>query len=231
MRPITLLVGPLAAASANNIALSQTPTSGTALTLAGAAVTSGIAYLTTARRVLATYGSEASARTLRITGTNSDGNPIRETVAIPVTTPGTVATVQDFLTVTEVMPLGGGWTAALTVGTNTIASSPWKMLNSPNMGSTQLTMRGSFVAGTGTFGIETTLTPLNDNANAFAGQLGNYPTPPAPDTYTVMTGRTATSQGSLDNPVVAWRAVLNNGGDTTTQIQINAIEGGVTESR
>ncbi len=129
MRSITVTVGPLAAASANAIALSQTPTSGTALTLNGALVSSGVAVMDKPRRVLLTYGSEASNRTLVVTGTgypvanSSTGPVISETLAVPSGGAGTVSTVQDFATVTSLVPAGGGWTAAVTVGTSSVASS------------------------------------------------------------------------------------------------------------
>lgn len=123
MRPIIVTVGPLAAASANAIALSQTPTSGTALTLNGALVSSGVAVLDSPRRVLLTYGSEASNRTLVVTGTDFYGMTISETLSVSSGGAGTVYTTLDYKTVTSLVPAGGGWTAAVTVGTNTIASS------------------------------------------------------------------------------------------------------------
>ena len=87
MRPIVVSVGPLANASANNIATSQTPTSGTALTLNGSLVVSGVAVLDKPRRVLLTYGNEASNRTLVVVGTNVSGNSITETLAVPPAAP------------------------------------------------------------------------------------------------------------------------------------------------
>lgn len=114
-----------AAASANNIALSQTPVSGTALTLNGSTVSGGVATLDVARRVLLTFGNEASNRTLVITGTDRSGNVQSETLTVASGASGTVGTLRDFLTVTSVLPLGGGWTAAVTLGTNAIASTPW----------------------------------------------------------------------------------------------------------
>ena len=58
----------LAAASANAIALLQTPVSGTKLTLNGAAVVNGVAVLDTQRRILLSFGNEAAQRTLAIAG-------------------------------------------------------------------------------------------------------------------------------------------------------------------
>src|SRR6516225_4930989 len=115
----------LAASSANNLATSQTPGSGTPLTLTALAGTG----LDTQRRVLLTFGSEASNRTMVITGKNSQGTVISETLSIASGAGGTVATVQDFLTVSQALPLGGGWTAAVTLGTNTVGSTAWQPVN------------------------------------------------------------------------------------------------------
>jgi hypothetical protein len=115
---VTLALG---AANAAIIAASQTPVSGTALTLVGG----GTVTLDVPRRVLLTYGNEASARTLTIAGTDRSGNSLSEILAVPSGGSGTVYTKQDFLTVTSALPLGGGWTAAVTVGTNAIGSTQW----------------------------------------------------------------------------------------------------------
>lgn len=124
MNPVRVSLNP-AAASANNIAQSQTPTSGTALTLNGSTVSGGVATLDIPRRVLLTFGNEASNRTLTVTGTDRNGNVISEILSVPSGTGGTVYTQQDLKTVTSLLPLGGGWTAAVTVGTNAVASTQW----------------------------------------------------------------------------------------------------------
>lgn len=125
MRPIVVTVGPLATADADGICLSQTPTSGTALTLDGILVVDGVAVLDTPRRVLVTFGVEASARTMVIVGTDWAGLPISETVAIASGGGATIASVLDYATVESITPAGGGFSAAVTVGTNGVAGSPW----------------------------------------------------------------------------------------------------------
>jgi hypothetical protein len=123
LRPIVVSFGPFAAASANLLAASQTPVSGVALTLATHTVDGS-----TGRRILLTYGVEASARTLVLTGTNWAGTVISETLAIPSGAGGTVKSVLDYVTLTSAVPAGGGWSAAVTLGTastDPVASSPW----------------------------------------------------------------------------------------------------------
>lgn len=123
MRPITATVGPLAAASANNIALSQTPGAAGALTLNGSLVVAGIAVLDNPRRVLITTAD--TTHTFTVTGATPTGSVISEVVG-PITT--NAYTVQDFKTVTSVT-INAAATAAVTVGTNGIASTPWVRLD------------------------------------------------------------------------------------------------------
>ena len=125
MQPRVVSVGPLVTANASNIAQSQTPTSGTALTLNGTLVAGGVAVMDTPRRGLLTPGSEASPRTLIVTGADRYGQVQSETLAIPATTTTPVQTVLDYATITKLLPAGGGWTAAATFGTSGVASSQW----------------------------------------------------------------------------------------------------------
>ncbi|MGH7747120.1 MAG: hypothetical protein ACREQ5_20550, partial [Candidatus Dormibacteria bacterium] len=118
MKPTVVLAGNLAAPSAALYMASAAPVSGTPVMLTGALPDQ-------ARRVIVTAGSEAAQRTMKITGTARNGNIISETVTIPATTAGAYQTLQDFASVTQGLPGGGGWTAAATIGTNTVASSAW----------------------------------------------------------------------------------------------------------
>lgn len=125
MRTISVTVGPLAAASANNICLSQTPNAGN-LTINGALASGGVATLDAPRRVLFTPTGNETTNTFTITGTNWSGQPISETLT------GTNATafysVLDYATVTRIA-LANNAANAITVGTNGIASSPWVRLD------------------------------------------------------------------------------------------------------
>jgi hypothetical protein len=123
LRPITATVGPLAAASANNIALSQTPGAAGALTLNGSLVVAGVAILDNPRRVLITTAD--TTHTFTVTGATPTGSVISEVLG-PITT--SAFTTQDFKTVTSVT-INGAATAAVTVGTNGIASTPWVRLD------------------------------------------------------------------------------------------------------
>lgn len=126
MRPITVTVGPLVAASANNIALSQTPLTAGALTLNGSTATGGVATLDVPRQVLFTFAANETGHNFIVTGTSGTNDVISETVA--GTTAGTKATVLSYKTVTSIT-ISAAATGALTVGTNGVADSPWVRLD------------------------------------------------------------------------------------------------------
>lgn len=198
----------LAAASANNICLSQTPTSGTALTLNGSAVSGGVATLDTQRRVLLTFGNEASNRTLVITGTRGDGAAIGETLNIASGASGTIATEQDFLTITSAMPGGGGWTAAITLGTNTVGSTGWQV---PNQHITPFEI-GIAIEGTSGTGAQIEVTQDSPLLPIAIYAQGYSQTPPIPTPF-VWAGLTGNPNaiGKINQAVAAWRLTIVDG--------------------
>ena len=134
MRPITVTVGPLASASANNICTSQSPSGAGALTLNGAVVSGGVAILDAPRRILFTDSSDTSAK-FTVYGTNAIGVSVSEVVTGP--NGGTATyTVQDFATVTKITTSAAA--SGLTVGTNGIASSWPISLDTYGMAQTSL---------------------------------------------------------------------------------------------
>jgi len=215
MIPAVVTVGPLAASNAALLAASQTPTSGTPLTLTGS-------QPDVARRILLTYGNEGAPRTLVLKGTNHTGNPISETLAVPSGAGGTVASLQDFLTVTSALPLGGGWTAAVTLGTNGVASSPWKMLD--NLVTPVNLAIGVVISGTVNFTVEYTY----DDPN---GLTYNFNQPvlviPTPWSISALASKAANTDGTLLQPAKAWRLTVNsgNGSATATGIQSGNAQG------
>ena len=128
MQPIYVTVGPLAAASANNIALSQTTAGAADLTLNGALVSGGVATLDKPRQVLITNVGNDSGITFTVYGTWIGGQTISETVQ--GTSGSTVATTLDFATVTRVAASGATSVSGVTVGTNGVAGSSWLRFDS-----------------------------------------------------------------------------------------------------
>jgi hypothetical protein len=151
MRPISVTVGPLATASANNICLTQTPTASAGFTINGALASGGVATLDTPRRVLFTPTGNESANTFMIVGTNASNMPQTEVIA------GTNATAfytnLDFKTVTSIS-LATTAAATITVGTNNVASSAWVRLDDYALSQTAIQ---ATVSGTVTYTIQQTL--------------------------------------------------------------------------
>lgn len=119
MRPVTASVGPLTAATANNIALSQTPGAAGALTLNGALATGGVATLSSPQRIKITTADTTT--TFTVVGTTPTGSLLTETL---IAVGGSAASTLDYSTVTSIK-VNQGTTAAVTVGTSGIGSTPW----------------------------------------------------------------------------------------------------------
>lgn len=187
MRPIVATVGPLVAASANNIAQSQTPGAAGPLTLNGTTVSGGIAYLDNPRRILITTADTTHIFT--VTGTTPTGAVISETVG-PITT--SAYTTQDFFTVTSVT-INGGATAAVTVGTNGVASTPWVRLD--EWASPEVSIQVD-VTGTVNFTVQGTNDDPNSPTNPVLPQ--NVTWVNSPDALAVgVTGSIRTGYGEL----------------------------------
>lgn len=119
MRPI-IVNKALAAAVANNICLAQSPGAAGNLTLNGSLVSGGVATLDTARVVGITSTGNDSGRTFTITGTDSEGKTISETLTGPNTT--TVSSTYNYATVTSIS-ISAASVGSITVGTTAVGAS------------------------------------------------------------------------------------------------------------
>lgn len=183
----------LIAANAALYAASQTPVSGTALTLTGTAAD-------TQRRALLTYGDEASNRTLLITGLNGVGITISETLAVPSGGSGTVASQQDFLSIISALPGGGGWTAAMTLGTNTVGSTPWFV---PDLWLTPflLQMATKLISGAANWTVEVTDDDPKGLIAPFQPGYNQAPPIPLPYGWTGLTNISGTASAVIATPI------------------------------
>lgn len=163
MQPIIVTVGPLAAASANNIALSQTTAGAADLTLNGSLVSSGVATLDEPRQVLITNVGNDSGITFTVYGTWFNGQTISETVQ--GTSGSSVATTLDFATVTRVAASGATSVSGVTVGTNSVAGSSWVRLDSWADAQTAIQCNAS---GTVNYTVQVTMDDPNSPTNPVA---------------------------------------------------------------
>lgn len=190
----------LAAASATNIAASQSPGAG-AITLNGSAATGGVATLDTQRRVIVTSGGNDTGITFTVSGTNQSGAPISETIA---GASGVAQTNLDFKTVTSVTHTGSV-ASTVTVGTNGVGSSPWQIVNwntDPNNIGFQVELR----SGAANFSVQYTL----DDPNNLLTGLGY----PLPINHPTVASQTATIDATFSTPIIAMRLLTNSGTGT-----------------
>lgn len=199
MRPVTVTVGPLATASANNICTSQTPTG--AFTLNGTLVSGGVATLDTPRRILFTAASNESAKTITIVGTDWNYAPQTEVITGPNATTG--YTNLDFRTVTSIT-ISAAATGAFTVGTNTIASSMWVRLDSYALGQVAIQCTAT---GTVNYTVQQT---LQDPNNPLVG-LAPYQVVWINTSDVAAVGATASIQTNYGYAPLFARVTLNSG--------------------
>jgi len=201
MRPVVVTVGSLAAANNASIAASQTPSGAGNLTLTSSTVT-----LDQPRQVLITTTSDTTARTFTVTGTTFNGAVVSETVKGPNNS--TVATNTDFATVTSIS-ISGSASAALYVGTNSVAGSSWVRFDeyAPSNVSIQCT-----VSGTVNYTIQSTLDDPNSATNPVS--IPSVTWVNSSDTNVV--SATATKQSNfLFAPLFA-RVLVNSGTGSVT---------------
>jgi len=171
MQAVQVVAGPMAVASANGIVTIINKPANGYLTLNGGLVVSGVAKLTTPRRVLFTLDANETGTTFTVTGTDANSNVQSETIT-GIDASGVTKTqysVLDYLTVTSIKVYNAGGAAAgnVTVGTNTIGGSRWVRLNdfAPSNISIQVD-----VSGTINYTVQATLDDPNDPFNPVTPQ-------------------------------------------------------------
>jgi hypothetical protein len=177
--------------------------------------------LDTQRRVIIwSTGATLASATFTVTGRREGGGVIRETITGP-TSNTVVATTQDFLSVTSVSASSVINNGA-TIGTNSVGSSPWKMLN---WHAYELNVGLAVIAGSSL--------PNYTVEYTYEDPTGVYPSlstaaGPTPFSITPLAAQTTTLDSNLIIPVAAVRLTLNSnssGGNTTLVILQTGIGG------
>lgn len=213
MRAITATVGPLATADGDGICLSQTPGGAGALTLNGAFVTGGVAVLDTARRVIVTSAANETGRTFTITGTSYNGRVQSETIT--GANAGASQTALDYKTVTSVT-ISGAASGALTVGTNSVASSRWLRLD--EWAHAQVSIQCD-VTGSVVYTVQQTLDDPNDPTNPVALSAVNW----VDHADTQLVNATTTKQGNYGYVPLYARVTLASG---TGSVALTLVQAG-----
>jgi hypothetical protein len=163
--------------------------------------TNTVATLDTPRRIqLTTTGSDAG-KTLTITGTDWSGSPITE--VLTAVNSGTSYTNLDFKTVTSITA-SAAFAAAVTVGTNGVASSRWVRFDgfAPSNISLQCN-----VTGTVNYTVQSSMDDPNGPTNPVSPSLVTW----VSSSDTAVVSATATQQSNfLFTPTLA-RVLLNSG--------------------
>lgn len=210
MLPVSVSLA-LSAGSATAVAAAQTLGAAGNFTLVSNPVVFAVA-----RRVLFTFAANETGHTFTLTGTNRAGNVISETIA--GTNGGTVQSVNDYLTVTNVS-VASATTGNVSVGTNTVGSSRWVYV-SPDMTPFNLSLSAHYASGAGTYQIGY----CYDDP---AGQPYAFPVAPVAVTEYLIPGgaQSGPFETSLNNPITAWRLTVLSG---TGTVQCTGIQSGIS---
>jgi hypothetical protein len=208
----------LVAASANNVAASQSPGAGV-ITLNGSTVSGGIATLDSQRRVLITSGGNDTGINFTVNGTNSAGFPISDTFAGG--NPTAVSNL-DFKTVTSVTHTGS-IASTVTVGTNTTGSSLWQIVNW-NAYPPNISVAVQLVTGTANFTVEHTYDDPNILPGTGGLNLAGFTFPvPWPDA--TLNGASASGETQINYAITAWRVTINSG---TGTLSVRGMQDGIS---
>lgn len=217
----------LAAAAATGIATAQAVSGATPLTLNGSLVTSGVAVMDVARRIIIASSGADSAIIFTVKGTDRNGNSQSETIT-GVATPTPVQSVLDYKTVTSITP-SGATAGNISAGTNGVGSTQW-IVDNFLARFWALTVAISAAAGV-TYSLETTY----DDPNKIGPSLtpapqqfsmnGNSAVPPHVFTLTTTVGLTLDNQITFpDQPIFAHRLTVTAG---TGQAIMWSIQAGI----
>lgn len=215
MRPITVKVGPLVTASANNICLSQSVSGAGSFILNGTTVSGGVATLDAPRRVLITSAGNDSAVSFTITGTTYSNSTTSEVIL--GSNASSVYTITDFLTISSIKT-SASTASTVTIGTNGIAGSSWV---SCDPWATSYISIQAVVSGTVNYTIQQT----TDNPNSADTPVSVQNVTWVNSNDVAVVGATTTQQSNyIFTPIFA-RVVLNSGSGsvTTTFVQSGVV--------
>lgn len=221
-RPIAITKA-LTAASATAVSAAQTLAGAGNLIINGGSASGGVATLDTSRQILFTTTENDSALTATIYGTDNTGNMIVDSLTLP--TSSTKPSNLNFKTVTRIA-INGAIGANISVGTNTVGSSSWKLFD-PYLTPSYISYVLQLVSGTGNATVEYTADPISNSTQMQSAVGYGFTTPnPLALPHPMLQSITATAEGAIDFPIVGWRLTINSGTGTwkLTGIQSGLIQ-------
>lgn len=211
----------LTAASANNIAASQSLAAAGNLLINGAAASGGVATLDTQRRVIITSAGNDSGLTWTIIGTDDYGAPIKDSFA-----GGNIAAAQSNLNFATVVSItgSGASAAAVTAGTNTVGSTPWHLFNS-TIATPNMSVNMQLVSGVANATFEYTYDNIRGPIGVqSAVALGPVTVNPQALPHPQLQGLTANADGNVTWDIFGFRLTINSG---TGQFKCTAHQAGL----
>jgi len=202
--------------STNSKVILSQPVGGAGVGNGDTIVIGGVATLDTGRRIIVTSGGVDTGITFTIFGTAENGTPIQETVT-GASGAASAQTNQDFKTVTAVTHTGSV-AGTVTVGTNTVGSTPWFPLNT-HAQPFNVELAGIVLSGVT---VNWTWQYTYDDPNA---QAGSATYPQAFNHPTLNNQANVSLDGSINDPVAAIRLVVNSG---TGSVRGDWIESGIS---
>ncbi len=199
MRKLVTSVGPLAAASINAIATTQSGTAGTPLTL-----TASPYKLDSPRRIIITSAGNDSAVTFTIRGTNWVGMPVSEVLTGAST--AAAQSVYDYASILSITP-NANTASTVQVGTNGVASTVPLKLDDWGFAPTSVQID---VTGTVSVTLQQTLNDCDVNYTA-VNWLNS------PDSNAVNASATIQTNYAY---VPSWVRLLLNGGTGTATLTV-----------
>lgn len=206
MQPITVTVGPIAAADDNGISTSQTAAGAGNLSINGALASGGVATLDKPRQVIVTSSGDDTGVLFTIYGTTYGDQEVSQTIR--GVNSAAAATTVDFKTVTRVY-VNGATDGNVIVGTNTAAGSRWVRLDNWAFPQTVVQVN---VSGTADFTVQTTMDDPNSPTNPVA--IGSVTWLDTLDTNLVTTS--VSTSGFIAYSTSFVRVLLNSGSGSVT---------------
>jgi hypothetical protein len=164
------------------------------------------------RRITFTVAGNESSNTFTIVGLNANNATITENITGPNT--GTVNSVLDYKGLVRISTLATT-AGTISIGTNGVGASLWQIVNS-NAAPVNIAYGIAIQTGSANWSIQYTYDDPNNLPSAVTtAQAFNHPT---------LVSTTSNLDGASNDPIFAWRLLINSG---TGTVRATAIEAGL----
>lgn len=164
------------------------------------------------RRLTFTVAGNESGNTFTIVGLNANNATVTENIT--GTNTGTFSSQLDYKTIIKISALATT-AGTISVGTQAIGASLWQIVNS-NAAPVNIGFGMSIQSGSTNYTLQYTYDDPNNLPSAITSvQAFNHPT---------LVSTTSNADGALNDPIFAWRLLVNSG---TGTVRATAIEAGL----